>query len=291
MPVFELTGPTPATYWRPGRRDLGMQSVLIDQTQLRVSRWSFGTASLHHLPRSIERQRLLRAAVNAGFTHFDTSPFYGYGLAERELSGLIKHGRAELTLATKVGLYPPGHASHRPLGIWYRKVVGRVVRRVSAPRVDWSVAEARKSLAQSLRRLGTDYVDLLYLHEPDATLIPADQFLRWLEDEQVKGRIRYWGLAGLAPPMTDLVRGGSRLAHVLQVKDSVGGHEANALVKAGRKLQFTYGYLSDLRKSSLAVEWFDYARSILARNPYGSVIISTRRTERIAKFVDGSIAG
>ena len=291
MSVFELTGPILATYWRPGRCDLGMQSVQIDQTQLRVSRWSFGTASLHHLPRSIQRQRLLRAAVNAGITHFDTSPFYGYGLAERELSGLIKHRRAELTLATKVGLYPPGHASHRPLGIWYRKVVGRVVRRVSAPRVDWSIAEARKSLAQSLRRLGTDYVDVLYLHEPDAMLIAADQFLRWLEDEQVKGRIRYWGLAGLAPPMMDLVRGGSRLAHVLQVKDSVGGHEANALIEAGRKLQFTYGYLSDLRKSSLAVGWSDYVRSILARNPYGSVIISTRRTERIAKFVDGSLPG
>jgi len=157
--------------------------------------------------------------------------------------------------------------------------------------VDWSIAEARKSLAQSLRRLGTDYVDVLYLHEPDAILIAADQFLRWLEDEQVKGRIRYWGLAGLAPPMMDLVRSGSRLAHVLQVKDSVGGHEANALLEAGRMLQFTYGYLSDVRKSSLAVGWSDYVRSILARNPYGSVIISTRRTERIAKFVDGSLAG
>ncbi len=287
MSVLELTGRTSATYWRLGQCDLGMRSVQIDQTQLRVSRWSFGTASLHHLPRSIQRQRLLRAAVNAGFTHFDTSPFYGYGLAERELSGLIKSGRADLTLATKVGLYPPRHASHRPLGIWYRKVVGRVVHRVSAPRVDWSIAEARKSLAQSLRRLGTDYVDVLYLHEPDAMLIAAEQFLRWLEDEQVKGRIRYWGLAGLALPMMDLVRSGSRLAHVLQVKDSMGGHEANALIETGRKLQFTYGYLSDLRKSSLAVGWSDYVRSILARNPHGSVIISTRSTERIAKFVAG----
>jgi aryl-alcohol dehydrogenase-like predicted oxidoreductase len=291
MPVFELTGPTPATYWRPGRRDLGMQSVQIDQTQLRVSRWSFGTASLHHLPRSIQRQRLLRAAVNQGFTHFDTSPYYGYGLAERELSGLIKHRRAELTLATKVGLYPPRHASHRPLGIWSRKLVGRVFRRVSAPRVDWSIAEARKSLAESLRRLGTDYVDVLYLHEPAAMLIAEDQFLRWLEDEQVKGHIRYWGLAGPAAPMMDLVRGRSRLGQVLQIKDSVGGHEANALLEAGRKLQFTYGYLSGLSKSSLAVGWSDYVHSILGRNPHGSVVISTRRTERIAKFVDGSLPG
>jgi aryl-alcohol dehydrogenase-like predicted oxidoreductase len=291
MSGFELNGPMLATYWRPGRCDPGMQSVQIDQTELRVSRWSFGTASLHHLPRSIQRQRLLRAAVNGGFTHFDTSPYYGYGLAERELSGLIKHGRAALTLATKVGLYPPGHGLHRPLGMWYRKVVGRVVRRVAAPRVDWSIAEARKSLEESLRRLGTDYVDVLYLHEPDAMLIAADQFLRWLEDEQVKGRIRYWGLAGLAPPMMDLVRGGSRLAHVLQVKDSVGGHEANALIEAARKLQFTYGYLSGLRKSSLAVGWSDYVSSILARNPHGSVVVATRRIERIAKFSDGSLPG
>src|SRR5947208_1551767 len=210
MSGFELNGPMLATYWRPGRCDLAMQSVQIDQTELRVSRWSFGTASLHHVPRSNQRQRLLRAAVNAGFTHFDTSPFYGYGLAERELSGLIKHGRADLTLATKVGLYPPRHASYRPLGIWCRKVVGRVVRRVSAPRVDWSIAEARKSLAQSLRRLGTDYVDVLYLHEPDAMLIAADQFLRWLEDEQVKGSIRYSDLAGLATRQMGVVRGGCR---------------------------------------------------------------------------------
>jgi len=122
-------------------------------------------------------------------------------------------------------------------------------------------------------------------------LIAADEFLRWLEDEQIKGHIRYWGLAGLAPPMMDLVRSGSRLAHVLQVKDSLGEHEANALIEAGRKLQFTYGYLSDSRVSSLAVGWSDYVHSILTRNPHGSVIISTRRTERIAKFVAGSLPG
>jgi len=121
-------------------------------------------------------------------------------------------------------------------------------------------------------------------------LIAADQFLRWLEDEQVKGRIRYWGLAGLAPAMMDLVRGGSRLAHVLQVKDSLGSREANALLEVGRKLQFTYGYLSEFSEST-ALGWPVYLRRILARNSYGSVGISTRRTERIAKFVDGSLPG
>jgi hypothetical protein len=75
------------------------------------------------------------------------------------------------------------------------------------------------------------------------------------------------------------------------VKDSLGSREANALLEVGRKLQFTYGYLSEFSESNAALGWPVYLRCILARNSYGSVVISTRRTERIAKFVDGSLPG
>ena len=50
---------------------------------------------------------LLEAAVAHGFTHFDTAPIYGFGLSERDLAPLLA-AEPNLTVATKVGLYPPG---------------------------------------------------------------------------------------------------------------------------------------------------------------------------------------
>ena len=85
-----------------------MRRVTLQGTDINVSRLSFGTASLHHLPTSRRRQDLLAAAFDHGFTHFDAAPYYGFGIAERELGQFLKARRGRVTITTKVGLYPPG---------------------------------------------------------------------------------------------------------------------------------------------------------------------------------------
>ena len=126
--------------------------VSLPGTNFDVSRLSFGTASLHHLYSSRARQALLQGALDIGITHFDTSPYYGYGLAEQELGILQKRNRDAFTVATKVGLYPNGSRFSGTLTVWARKIIGKAFPAISMPVVNWSVSAAEKSLELSLKR-------------------------------------------------------------------------------------------------------------------------------------------
>lgn len=261
-----------------------MQYSIIENTDVRVSRISFGTASLHHLFSAKQRQRLLKTAASAGISHFDTSPYYGYGLAESDLGALMQGGRDAFTVATKVGFYPFGGAAHGTFGVWARKAVGKFYPRLSAPEVDWCVQRAANSLNASLRRLKTDYVDFLFLHEPDIGLLNADEFLRWIEVERSKGKVRYWGLAGLPVLLKPWLLIDHPLALVLQTKDDLVTKMADFVLESGRNLQFTYGYLSSRSGSGSGESVADVVCNALMRNTDGAILISTRRVERLKQF-------
>ncbi len=250
-------------------------------TDVRVSRLSFGTASLHHIFGNTQRQLLLGAAYDIGITHFDTSPFYGYGLAETDLGQFMKGRREDLTITTKIGLYSPGKSAQHSRDVWVRKILGKVHKPYARPVVDWSILKARDSLEASLRRLNTGYVDFLFLHEPDFALTKADEFLRWLEDEQSNGRVRYWGLAGLSVLLKPWLQSGHELASVLQTRDNLVDKNADFIPDNGRGFQFTYGYLSSCPREVSAPDVLNQA---LLRNKTGSIIVSTRRRERLEQF-------
>jgi aryl-alcohol dehydrogenase-like predicted oxidoreductase len=261
-----------------------MKQIQIANTDLRVSRLSFGTASLHHLMRQSERQALLQQASDAGFTHFDTSPYYGTGLAERTLGSMPAAWRQRVTLASKVGLYSPAGALGNVPDMLARKVLGKFLPVLNKAVVDWSVARAQRSLELSLRRLGRGHLDLLYLHEPDAALIKTDEWLGWVQAQVKAGRIRYWGLAGEAPCIAAMLAQAAPLAAVIQVRDSLGQRQADVVLNNDRPLQFTYGYLSQLAQPDKPAE--ATLREALARNTTGSLIVSTRRRERIASLAN-----
>jgi aryl-alcohol dehydrogenase-like predicted oxidoreductase len=143
-----------------------MRRVRLQGTDINVSRLSFGTASLHHLPTTRRRQDLLAATLDHGFTHFDTAPYYGFGIGEQELGRFLRDRRRLVTVTTKVGLYPPGGLHPNTGPVWTRKLAGKVLPPFSRALVDWSIAAASKSLDRSLRRVGTDQIDLLLLHNP-----------------------------------------------------------------------------------------------------------------------------
>src|SRR5262245_49714354 len=138
-------------------------------TEVHLSRFAFGTASLHHLSSSRSRRMLLEAAVAHGFAHFDTAPIYGFGLAERELAPLLA-AEPSLTVATKVGLYSPGGSEQTWAAVLARKALGRLYPSFSRVHVDLSVKRAEASLHGSLKRLGRERLDILFIHEPDAAL-------------------------------------------------------------------------------------------------------------------------
>lgn len=261
-----------------------MQYSVIENTDVRVSRISFGTASLHHLFSARQRQRVLETAAMEGISHFDTSPYYGYGLAESDIGSFMQGRRDAVTVTTKVGLYPFSGAAHGATGVWVRKAMGKFYPRMSAPEINWSVQRAATSLNASLRRLKTDYVDFLFLHEPVINLLNADEFLGWIEAEQSKGKVRYWGLAGLPVLLEPWLQINHPLANVLQTKDGIGQPQAEFIIKKGRSLQFTYGYLSPQYSDGMVVPVDVLIRQALMRNTQGSILVSTRKAARIKEI-------
>lgn len=255
-----------------------MDEITLPGSDVVVSRISLGTGALHHLPTPASRQRLLLAALDAGVTHFDTSPYYGDGLAEKALGRLSRsRPRGSFTLATKVGLYGSSRGGSWVGGAWLRAAVARTLPGRGGPRADWSLTAVKRGFEESLRRCATDYVDFLFLHEPP-TWLDAAAFYSWFVDLRDQGRIREWGVAGDPAFVEPWVRDADPLAAVVQTRDSIGGREADFLLRAGRPLQFTYGYLS---AAAAAERGPDMHEAALSRNQTGSIVVSTRRQGRL----------
>jgi aryl-alcohol dehydrogenase-like predicted oxidoreductase len=268
-----------------------VKQVVIARTALSVSRLSFGTASLHHLATRRARQRLLGHAGELGFSHFDTAPLYGSGLAEEELGRFFAAQPRVWTVATKVGLYPPAASRPAVAWLWPERALGRLWPRLSRPLVSWSLAHAEQSLHRSLRRLRRDHVDVLFLHEPDPRLVDTDELRRWLEHQRVAGKVRYHGLAGDAATFAPWLASDHELCEVLQLRDSLARHEADVAIAAGRALQFAFGYLSARpAHDPRAAPWraprdvAELVRGALRRVAGGSVLVSSRKLEHVAEL-------
>jgi len=255
--------------------------IVIDNTSIEVSRLSFGTSSLHHIFFSAQRQALLHGVEAAGITHFDTAPYYGYGLAECDLGKFMVGRRSRFTVSTKIGLYPLGPSSTHIASVLIRKTIGKLINQIALPEINWQVARARESLSASLKRLQSDYVDFLFLHEPDFALLNTDEILSWLEQEQIRGTIRAWGVAGVRARVAPFVVEGHLLARVVQTQDSLDQRQADFLTDIGRRFQFTYGYLSATRLSNKPILPMVTIRQALLRNSTGSVLVSARRLRHI----------
>ena len=260
-----------------------MKTALIPGTDISASRLSFGTASLHHLLRSNQRQSLLGSVVDAGFTHLDTSPYYGYGLAEEAIGLLIKNGSSELTIASKIGLYPPTGSSANSAQVVVRKLVGRVLPKVALPTQDWSLKRAQTSLDKTLRRIHRDYLDILYLHEPVYGCLDEGEFVAWLERQKELGKIRCWGLAGDSNRFGQWLEQQHPLAQVLQVKRPMDESALPPEVVA-RPNQFSYGYLSTAKNDHKNADVLQTLSTALLKNPGGSIIVSTRNPLRVAEL-------
>lgn len=264
-------------------RDGDVKQLVVPGTDLTLSRFVFGTSSLFSVGSAAKRRRLLEAALDHGFTHIDTAPYYGFGMAERDLRPVLAAHPA-VTVTTKVGIYSPGGERQPALGILLRKAGGRALPALSRPAVDWSLARARTALEGSLQRLGRTSIDLYMLHEPQLALLQAEEWLRWLEREVAAGRVRRFGIAVEPQHLPAFLAAASPLAGIVQTLDSLAGQEADILPRHGRPLQITYGYISAALRAGGAVDIPALLTRALKRNAAGAVIVSTGRVERLAQY-------
>ncbi|MBW8812095.1 MAG: aldo/keto reductase [Caulobacterales bacterium] len=117
-----------------------------------------------------QTQTVVDAALDAGITLFDTADVYGGTKSEQFLGKALGKRRHEVVLATKFGM---------PLGGDPKKRGG-------------SRKWIMRAVEDSLRRLGTDYIDLYQHHQPDRDT-PVEETLRALDDLVTQGKVRYLG--------------------------------------------------------------------------------------------------
>ncbi|MFG3321685.1 aldo/keto reductase [Streptomyces sp. NPDC048171] len=110
-----------------------------------------------------EAAATVEAAWDVGIRYFDTAPHYGLGLSERRLGAALRtRPRADFVLSTKVGRVLEPHD-----GGGDDRANGFAVPATHRRRWDFSADGVRRSLEDSLTRLGLDRVDLVLLHDPD----------------------------------------------------------------------------------------------------------------------------
>ncbi|MGO4859775.1 aldo/keto reductase [Arthrobacter sp. 2MCAF14] len=132
-----------------------------------LGKLGFGAAGIGNLYRAMpdaQAASTVNAAWDAGVRYFDTAPHYGLGLSERRLGAVLREKpRTEFTVSTKVGrLLVPNAA-----GASAKDAEGFDVPATSKRQWDFSEAGIRRSIEESLERLGLDHVDIAYLHDPD----------------------------------------------------------------------------------------------------------------------------
>jgi aryl-alcohol dehydrogenase-like predicted oxidoreductase len=120
---------------------------------------------------------VVRAALDLGYTLFDTADVYGAGDSEEYLGRALGSRRSEIMIGTKFG----GH--------------GNLPGSPDVPK--GSPTYVRWAIEGSLRRLGTDYIDLFQIHEPDP-ITPIEETLGTLGELVAEGKIRYVGVGGFS---------------------------------------------------------------------------------------------
>ena len=172
-----------------------------------LSELSLGGAQLGNLYREVsdaEAHATVETAWELGIRYFDTAPHYGLGLSERRLgAALTGRPRDAYVLSSKVGrlLEPVERADSLDEEGF---AVPATYRRVW----DFSRDGIRRSIAESLERLGLDRLDIVYLHDPDDHIgRSARDRLSGTEELRSEGVVGAIG-AGMnnAPPLADLVR-------------------------------------------------------------------------------------
>lgn len=171
-------------------------------------RFVFGIGRLHRIVTPEKRRRLLEEALDSGFRSFDVAPSYGNGIDELELGRALNGRRAACEVNTKFGIpiriYNSSARFSFPLWRAIDLMVGSSRR--AYRRRDFSTDCMESSLDASLRRLRTDHIDTLFLHEPihtvDAEIL---QSLHACADRMKRdGRIRSFGVAGPAQSLRAL---------------------------------------------------------------------------------------
>jgi aryl-alcohol dehydrogenase-like predicted oxidoreductase len=196
-----------------GKRALGRTGY--DATIL-----GYGAMELRGAPRGpviddADAGRILNAVLDQGINLIDTS--VDYGRSEELIGRYISHRRDEYFLASKCGcqtelpVEAPAPSPH-----------------------DYSPANVRAGVEQSLRRLGTDRLDLVQVHmSPSKAQLVADHTIETLHSLRDEGKVRFIGMSGILPELPDHIAMG--VFDVFQIPYSAVQREHEELITSAAR--------------------------------------------------------
>jgi aryl-alcohol dehydrogenase-like predicted oxidoreductase len=170
----------------------------LGRTGLDVTVLGYGAMELRGPPNGRntteeQAERILNAALDAGINFVDTS--VDYGVAEERIGNYISHRRNEYFLATKCGCLSGPLVDNPPPA-----PPGARFPHVFTPE------NIVRGLEQSLRRMKTDYVDLLQFHaSPSVAQLNEHGALDCVRDLQRQGKVRFIGMSGTIPNLKDQI--------------------------------------------------------------------------------------
>jgi aryl-alcohol dehydrogenase-like predicted oxidoreductase len=147
-----------------------MQYRRLGRTGLKVSEICIGTMTFGHGADQAETDRIVAQSIAHGVNFFDTADAYNAGLSETMLGKALGHERKRAVVASKV--FNPTGTGPNDSGMSRSHIV--------------------EAVEASLKRLGTDYIDLYYIHHVDVET-PLEEMLRAFDDLVRQGKVRYTG--------------------------------------------------------------------------------------------------
>jgi aryl-alcohol dehydrogenase-like predicted oxidoreductase len=173
-----------------------MEYRALGKTGMNVSALSFGGSPLGSVFRPISQEqadRAVRSALDAGINLFDVAPLYGETLAETVLGKALEGvPRDQYYLSTKTG-------------------------RFKFTEFDFSPKRVRRSVDESLQRLKTDHIDLLFCHDIEFVDIRpvVEETIPTLREIQAEGKIKFVGVSGFPLKIFDIVLAETELDVIL----------------------------------------------------------------------------
>ncbi len=160
----------------------------IEASAVGLGTWAIGGGPWWGETDDDESVKAIHAAIDAGINLIDTAPAYGFGRSEEVIGKALKGRRQEVILSTKCGLWWYDHQ-----GSPFFEMDGYQVKRCLRSNT------IRHELEESLKRLGTDYIDIYHTHwqavEPDKT--PIAETMECLFQLKDEGKIRSIGASNV----------------------------------------------------------------------------------------------
>lgn len=251
--------------------DPGLVRHRLGRTAVEVTELGFGAAPIANLYAAVDPEvaaEAVRVAWTLGIRYFDAAPHYGLGLAERRLGAVLaEFPRSEFTVSTKVGrlLVPNANPSGSDLGAGGFDVPDDFTRIR-----DYSADGVRRSLEQSLARLGLDRIDVVYVHDPedamDQAIDEAIPALTALRDQGVIGAV------------------GAGMNFVEPLRRIVAEADVDVIMVAGRWT------LLDRSAAELIQECAERSVSVVAAAPFNSGLLARPVVDPGATFDYGPAA-